>query len=82
MKRLRAFGHFWWDFVIGDDWRLALGGGVALGLTGLLANRGAAAWWCTPLVVVIMLVATVARVTPTRRRPSQTATPTMPTPDG
>jgi hypothetical protein len=23
MSRLRAFGRFWWDFVVGDDWRVA-----------------------------------------------------------
>ena len=23
MKYLRTFGRFWWDFVVGDDWRLA-----------------------------------------------------------
>ena len=25
MRRLRRFGTFWWDFVIGDDWRIAAG---------------------------------------------------------
>jgi hypothetical protein len=66
MKWLRSFGHFWWDFVIGDDWRLALAGGVALALTGLLAHHGWSAWWVTPVVVVLALVATVARTTPTK----------------
>ena len=23
MKQLAAFGRFWWDFVIGDDWLVA-----------------------------------------------------------
>jgi hypothetical protein len=23
MKFLKAFGWFWWDLVIGDDWRIA-----------------------------------------------------------
>ena len=67
MKWLRAFGHFWWDFVIGDDWRLALGGGLALVLTAVLAHHGSSAWWVTPLVVVLLLVGTVARTTPVRR---------------
>ncbi len=67
MKWLRSFGHFWWDFVIGDDWRLALGGGVALGITALLAHHGWSAWWVTPVAVVLLLVGTVARTTPVRR---------------
>ncbi len=64
MSRLRRFGTFWWDFVIGDDWRLALGGGVALATTGVFAHRGAAAWWITPVVVVALLVGTLARAKP------------------
>lgn len=23
MKLLKAFGYFWWDLIIGDDWRIA-----------------------------------------------------------
>ena len=30
-RHLMAFGRFWWDFVVGDDWRIAVG--VALALT-------------------------------------------------
>lgn len=36
MKYVAAFGRFWWDFVVGDDWRiaavvvLALAGGAVL----------------------------------------------------
>jgi hypothetical protein len=25
LRFARAFGRFWWDFVIGDDWRIAAG---------------------------------------------------------
>ena len=28
---LRAFAAFWWDFVVGDDWRIAAGVVVASG---------------------------------------------------
>ena len=64
MRRLRAFGQFWWDFVIGDDWRLALGGGLALALTALVARTSAAAWWIAPAVVITLLVVTLARAQP------------------
>ena len=37
MNRLRAFAVFCYDFVVGDDWRLALG--VVLGLAGQLAGN-------------------------------------------
>jgi len=64
MSWLRRFASFWWDFVIGDDWRLAIGGAIALGATGFFAHRGAAAWWITPVVVLTLLVATLVRVKP------------------
>jgi hypothetical protein len=51
VKRLAAFGHFWWDFVIGDDWRVAVLVAVAIGATAILAAAGVAAWWLLPLAV-------------------------------
>ena len=51
MKRLAAFGRFWWDFVIGDDWRVAVLVAVAIGATAILAPAGVAAWWLLPVVV-------------------------------
>jgi hypothetical protein len=41
MSFLTAFGYFWWDLVIGDDWRIAayvvtsLAAAVGLMLAGL-----------------------------------------------
>ncbi len=36
MKRLKAIGAFWYDFVIGDDWRVAAVEVVAEAATALL----------------------------------------------
>ncbi len=60
-RRLAAFGAFWYDFVVGDDWRLAVGVVIALGLTAVLAAASVAAWWATPVVVLILLVVSVTR---------------------
>lgn len=58
VKWTRSFVLFWYDFVVGDDWRLAIGVIVGLGLTALLAQAtSAAAWWVTPLIVIPTLVA-------------------------
>jgi hypothetical protein len=43
MSRLAAFGRFWWDFVIGDDWLVAALVAVAIGATAALAAAGIAA---------------------------------------
>ena len=60
MSPLRRFAAFLYDFVIGDDWRLALGVVVALGGTALVAHAGhVAAWWLLPAVVVVMLAVSV-----------------------
>jgi hypothetical protein len=36
MRFVRGFGRFWFDFVVGDDWRIALGVVLVLGLGALL----------------------------------------------
>jgi hypothetical protein len=64
MSRVRGSLQFLWDFVIGDDWRIALAVAVSLVLTLVLSDNGVTAWWLLPLVVAVMLsvsVWTVAR---------------------
>jgi apolipoprotein N-acyltransferase len=41
-----------WDFVVGDDWRLALAAVVAIGLTAVVCALGPSAWWLAPLVAL------------------------------
>jgi hypothetical protein len=37
MNFVKAFGRFWYDFIIGDDWKIAVAVVLALGLlVGLL----------------------------------------------
>ena len=43
MKLLRGFGRFWYDFVVGDDWRIAVGVVLVLGAGALLVAAGALA---------------------------------------
>ena len=39
MRFVRGFGRFWWDFVIGDDWRIAAGVVVVLAGGAVLVAR-------------------------------------------
>jgi hypothetical protein len=63
MKCVVAFLRFWYDFIVGDDWRVAVGIGVAIGLTALLVGAGLSAWWLMPLAVVGTLFASLWRAT-------------------
>jgi hypothetical protein len=55
VSRLRGFGRFWWDFVVGDDWLVAALVAVAIGATAALAHSGITAWWLLPLAVLLVL---------------------------
>ena len=63
MRRVRALGRFWWEFVAGDDWRVAAGLAAALGLCALLVHESVAAWWLLPLAVVALLTESLRRAT-------------------
>ena len=56
MKRLQSFGVFWYDFIIGDDWRIALGVFIGLGLSLIFVHVVRVdAWWLLPIVAIITL---------------------------
>ncbi len=61
MTRVEAFLRFLWDFVVGDDWRIAAGVVVAIGVTALVAGTSVAAWWILPVAVAALLAASVWR---------------------
>jgi fructose-specific phosphotransferase system IIC component len=59
VKYLGAFGRFWWDFIVGDDWRVAAGIAIGLGLTHLFAHTGLNVWWLLPFAVALVLAASL-----------------------
>jgi hypothetical protein len=61
MSRVAAFGRFWWDFVVGDDWRAAAGIVVAVGATAVLAHTSVSSWWLLPLAVAGVLYLSLRR---------------------
>jgi hypothetical protein len=63
MSWLRRFGRFWWDFIVGDDWRVAAGVVVALALSAALAAEDVAAWWILPTAVAAVLYLSIRRET-------------------
>jgi hypothetical protein len=66
MSRIAAFGRFLWDFVVGDDWRIALVVVAGLGVTALVSNSSVSAWWILPVMVAAILTLSVWAVARSR----------------
>ena len=65
---LRGFAAFWWDFIVGDDWRIAAGVILALGLTAALATTTVPTWWLMPIAVALLLTSSLRRAIKARQR--------------
>lgn len=50
-----------WEFVVGDDWTLALGVAVVLALTALFESAGLSGWWIALVLVPLCLLGSVLR---------------------
>jgi hypothetical protein len=61
-----AFGRFWYRFIVGDDWTVAVAVVAGLLVTALLNARAIAAWWLVPILVVVMVVVSLRRASPQR----------------
>jgi hypothetical protein len=68
VNKVRAFFAFWYGFIVGDDWRVALSIAVALAAT-IALNRltGTAPWWI--VVVAVIAVLPISIFGATRRQP-------------
>jgi hypothetical protein len=63
MRWLKAFGRFWWDFLVGDTPELFVATVLILGITAVLAKAVSttAAWVAMPIMVTGALAASVWR---------------------
>lgn len=61
IARIIASLRFCYDFVVGDDWRVALGVAAALALTYGVSTTSIPAWWIVPAAVAILLPASLWR---------------------
>jgi CBS-domain-containing membrane protein len=63
MNLIRGFVAFWYDFIVGDDWLLAVGVLLTLALTAaaVRAELEPLAWLVLPLGAVAVLTLSLAR---------------------
>ena len=61
MRHIVGFFRFWYEFIVGEYWRVAAGVVAALALTAMFTRRGVDAWWMLPPAVVLILFASVWR---------------------
>jgi hypothetical protein len=62
-----------WDFVVGDDPRLALAALVAIGLTAVVCALGLSAWWLAPAVALAALRWSLRGARPSATKASSTS---------
>ena len=60
-RAIRAFGHFWWDFLVGDTPELALAVGAIVGLAFLLDGQHIVGAVLLPLVAAAFLFVSTYR---------------------
>ncbi len=58
---IRAFGLFWWDFLVGDTPELFVATAVIVGLAFLVSPHGRLAVVLLPFVAVVFLVTSTFR---------------------
>jgi hypothetical protein len=64
MKQLKAFGAFWYDFIIGDDWHVAALIVIGLALTATATHVAKVnSWWLLPVVAFAALAWSLHRAT-------------------
>ena len=68
MRRLGALARFWYDFVVGDDWTIAVGVVVAVAVTAVVAATGLPAWPVLRVAVIVGLAWSVNRAADAGRR--------------
>jgi hypothetical protein len=73
MARLRSFLHFWYDFIVGDDWRVAVAVVVGLAVTYAMSRTTVAAWWVLPVAIGVFLPVSLWRATRPRAGGSRTS---------
>ena len=76
MKFIARFGRFWWDFIVGDEWRIAAGVVASLSVGAILvAGTDVSDTLVSVLVAAAIIAVVVVSITgPAREARSNTKT--------
>jgi hypothetical protein len=55
MRYILGFAKFWYDFIVGDDWTIAVAVVTALALTSYFVQTGIVVSWLLPVAVLLFL---------------------------
>jgi hypothetical protein len=61
MRALKSFARLWYDFIVGDDWTVAVGVVAAMIATAVLTHARVNAWWLVPSAALLLLAASLAK---------------------
>lgn len=59
--------RFLYDFIVGDDWTVAVAVFIGLILSAILNGNHIVAWWLIPVIVFVMLGVSLRRAAGARR---------------
>jgi hypothetical protein len=82
-RYVAAFGHFWWEFLVGDTPELLVGAVLAVVVVAFFAHHGVARAVTVaslPVLVIAMLGASVRRAQRAAARSQRDAAGSPPTP--
>ena len=57
MRWVIGFARFWYDFIVGDDWRVAAGVAAVLAIGALVIVAGVTGDWLAPVVGIGLVLA-------------------------
>ena len=64
MRFVKGFARFWWDFIVGDDWRIAAGVVSVLAAGAVLVAETAVPDWLVAVLaatgIVVVAIGTIA----------------------
>ena len=63
-----GFVMFWYHFIVGDDWTLAVAVAIGLAVTAALHASGTNIWWLVPAMVIVIVGVDLQRASRRQRK--------------